>query len=195
MVDAVACGAVDDWVVGDVLAVVDHDGPDLDEGEEQHVRPLLKGEDEREDMVRQRLGKAVHGVEGDGGEGCRHDPFVVGLVHVLVDPGMVQATMNVVDAAVGEHEEERELEVVVPEARPVGGGVIHLGVSAHLEPEAGRGEERHSWNGGERLANLQRDLVLQVSGVLERIMVENEIIRSRRENEVEQGAENAAQLL
>ncbi len=66
--------------ISDVLAVVDEDGPDLDEEEEGQVGEFLQGEDEGEDVVGNALGPAVDGVEGDGGVGRRHDPFMVRLV-------------------------------------------------------------------------------------------------------------------
>ena len=49
----VACGAVDDGAVGDVLAIVDEDGPDVDEDEEGDVGDFLEREEEREDVVRE----------------------------------------------------------------------------------------------------------------------------------------------
>lgn len=44
-------GAVDHRVGGEVLAVVDHDGPELDEDEEEEVVEFLEGEDEGEEVV------------------------------------------------------------------------------------------------------------------------------------------------
>ena len=80
MVEGVTGSAVDDGAVGDVLSVVDHDGPDLDEGEKSDVGEFLEREQEREEMVRHRLGVAVERVEGVRGVWGRHDPFVVRLV-------------------------------------------------------------------------------------------------------------------
>ena len=81
--------AIDNRGVSDVLAVVDEDGPDLDEEEEGQVCEFLQREDEGEDVVGDALGPAVDGVEGDGGVRGRHDPFVVGFVQGLVDGGVV----------------------------------------------------------------------------------------------------------
>ena len=51
-------------------------------------------------MVGDRLRPAVDGVEGDGGERCGHDPFVVWLVERFVDGWVVQAAVDEVDEAV-----------------------------------------------------------------------------------------------
>ena len=51
VVQGVARGAVDDGVVGEVLAVMDEDGPEVDEDEESDVGELLQGEQEGEDVV------------------------------------------------------------------------------------------------------------------------------------------------
>lgn len=80
-----AGGAVDDGAVGHVLAVVDEDGPDVDEDEQGDVGELLEREEEGEDVVGERLGEAVDRVEGVGGEGAGHDPLVVWFVQALVD--------------------------------------------------------------------------------------------------------------
>lgn len=75
-----ARSAIDDGAVGDVFAVVDHDGPEIDEHEKNDVSPLLEREDEWEDVVGDTLRPAIDGVEGVGSIGSRHDPFVVRLV-------------------------------------------------------------------------------------------------------------------
>lgn len=108
-----AGGTVDDGGVGYVFAVVDEDGPDVDEDEEDHVGEFLEWEEEGEEVVRDGLGEAINGVESVRGEGRRHDPLVVGLVQTFVDQGVVETAVDEVDAAVGEEDEEGELEVVV----------------------------------------------------------------------------------
>lgn len=80
MVHGVACGAVDNGAVGDVFTVVDHDGPEIDEHEENDVGPFLEREDEWENVVGDTLRPAIDGVEGVGGIWSRHDPFVVRFV-------------------------------------------------------------------------------------------------------------------
>lgn len=80
MVHGVAGGSVDDGRIGDVLAVVDEHGPDLDEGKEGDVRKLMQRENEWEDVIWEALRVAVEWVEGDARVGSRHDPFMVRLV-------------------------------------------------------------------------------------------------------------------
>lgn len=53
-------------------------------------------------MVGKRLSPTVDGVESVRGIGSRHDPLVVRLVKALVDQRMVKATVDEVDAGVGE---------------------------------------------------------------------------------------------
>ena len=72
--------SIDHRAVSHVFAIVDHHRPNLDEGEEGDVRELVEREQEREDVVGDALAEAVDRVEGVGGEGRRHDPFVVGFV-------------------------------------------------------------------------------------------------------------------
>lgn len=98
MVHGVAGGAVDEGRVGDIFAIVDQHGPDLDEGEEGDVCEFMQGEDEREEVVWQALRVAIEWVEGDARVGRWHDPFVVGFVQVLVYERVVQAAMDPVDA-------------------------------------------------------------------------------------------------
>lgn len=120
MVHGVASGAVDDWVIRVELAVVDQNGPDLDEGEEGDVCELLEGKEEGEDVVWHALRPAVKWVEGVAGEGRGQNPLVVRLVETLVDGRNVETAVNPVDAKVGEHEEERELQIGVPSAEVPG---------------------------------------------------------------------------
>jgi hypothetical protein len=194
MVHGVAGGAVDDGGVGDVLAVVDEDGPDVDEDEQGDVGELLEGEDEGEDVVGEGLGEAVNGVEGVGGEGGRHDPFVVRFVQALVDGGMVQAAVDPVDAKVGEEDEERELEVAVLGEGRGGGGVVELAIAPNLGEEEGCGEYGHGGHGVHGLFDFEADLVYQVFGVGEGGMVEDEEVRGGCADEVDQEAKDPVLL-
>lgn len=181
--------AIHDRILGDVLAVVDDDRPHLHEREQQHVRGLLQGEDEGEDVVRQALREAVERVERDGRERGRHDPPVVRLVVAAVDGRVVQRAVDPVDARVGEGEEERELRGVVPAPRPVGAGVVELAVAAHLEREDGRREDGDDGDGAHGLGDLLADLVLQEFGVREGGLVEDEEVGEGGAEEVDDGAE------
>ncbi|KAH3673462.1 hypothetical protein WICPIJ_009773 [Wickerhamomyces pijperi] len=110
VVDGVASSTVDDRVVGHVLTVVDHHGPEVDEGEKKQVRHLVQWEDKRVDVVWQGLHVAVNRVEGVGGERSRDQPLVVWLVERLVDTWPVQPSVDQVDAEVSEHDEGWELQ-------------------------------------------------------------------------------------
>lgn len=105
--------------VGNILAVVDENGPNLDEDEEAEISELLERENKREDVIGHALEEAVNRVEGDRGVWGRHDPLVVGLVQGLVDERVVQTAVDEVYEAVGEEDKEWKLEDVVPHARSV----------------------------------------------------------------------------
>lgn len=72
-----------------VIAVVDGDGPDVDEDVEAQVGDFVQGEQEGVHVVGQALHEAIHGVEGVAGEGCGDLPQVVGLVEALRGQGAV----------------------------------------------------------------------------------------------------------
>ena len=77
----------------------------LDGFEEDDASSDGHGEDEGEDVVRQRLREAVERVESVAGVRGGHNPLVVRLVQPLVADGMVLPAVNPVDAIVGEDEE------------------------------------------------------------------------------------------
>lgn len=89
VVHRVASGTVDHGTVRNVLSVVDHDRPDIDEGEKRNVGELLQWEDEWEEVVWHTLAVAIKRVEGVAGVWRRHDPLVVWLVQCLVDTRVV----------------------------------------------------------------------------------------------------------
>lgn len=70
-----------------VVAVVDGDGPDVDEDVEGQVEHLVQWEEEGVDVVGEPLHEAVHRVEGVAGKGRWDLPHVVGLVEQLCGPG------------------------------------------------------------------------------------------------------------
>lgn len=190
MVHRVAGGAVDDGAVVDVLAVVDDDGPDVDQHEEQDVRVLVQREDEREDVVWQTLGPAVERMEGVRGVGSRHDPLVVWLVQALVNHGVMQAAVDPVDEEIGEHEEERELEYVVQRKRRVANSVVHVSVAADFEEEKGNGGGGHARHGLHCLSDLHAHLVLEVFRVVEVGFVKDEVVGEGSKDEVDEESED-----
>lgn len=64
-------------------------------------------------MIRDRLSEAIEWMESMRCEWCGHDPFVVRLVQVSVDHGVMQTAMNPVDQKISEQEEEWELQPIV----------------------------------------------------------------------------------
>lgn len=192
VVHGVARRAVDDGRVGHVLAVVDQDGPEVDEHEQPDVGELLQGKQEREDVVRQRLRPAVDGVEGVRGVGRRHDPAVMGLVQRLVDGRVVQTAVDPVDAEVGEDEEQGELQPVVARERLLAEAVVALGVAAHLGEEEGQRQDRHDGHGDHGLPDLEADLVLEVLGVVEGALVKDEEVGQAGEQEVDEQSKDPA---
>jgi len=196
--------AVDDGGVGHVFAVVDHDGPNLDEGKERDVGEFLQGEDEGEEVVGHALAVAVERVEGVTGERRRHDPFVVRLVQTLVEDRVVQGAVDPVDAEVCEEDEERELQPVVAAAEVFeervgesrsGDVVIDEAVAADFGDEPGGGEDGHDGDGAEGLLDFEAHLVFEVFGMLEGGFVENEDIAEGCEGAVDEEAKKPVVLL
>lgn len=67
-----------------VVAVVDRDGPDVDENVEGQVEHLVEGEEEGVDVVREALHEAVDRVKGVAGKGTGDLPEVVRFVKQLL---------------------------------------------------------------------------------------------------------------
>lgn len=107
-------------------------------------------------------------------KGRRHDPLVVKLVQVLVDQAVVKPAMSPVDAEVGEKEEERELEEVVPEPGTIFGGVVEFAVSAHFKEEEGCCDDGHDGHGLVGCNDFKADLVLDEARVVKCSLVEDE---------------------
>jgi len=102
-------GTIDNRAISHILAIVNQNRPHINEDEEKHIRELLQREQERKHVVRDALTKPINRVERVGSVRRRHDPFVVRLVQVLVNQGMVQPAVDPVDEQVREQDEEREL--------------------------------------------------------------------------------------
>lgn len=181
--------AVDDGRVGYVFAVMDEDGPDLDKDKEREVGELLKREEEREQVVGQRLREAVDRMERHGGIRSRHNPFVVRLVKVLVDAWMMQSSMNKVDAKVGKEEEEWKLCVIVPSSGPIGSGVVQLGIAAYLGDEKGRRQDSNPWHSRNGLVDFLPDLILEKLWVLKSGFVKDKEVGEGGDEEVDGGAD------
>lgn len=192
VVSCVARRAVDDRVVGHVLAVVDQDRPQVDKQEGAHEDELVHREENRIDVIRHRLSETIKRMERIRSIRARHDPLVVRLVQTLVDHGVVQPAMDPVDHKVGKHDEEEGLHPLVP--APLGNGrrVIELGEAADLEQEGRRGGDGHERHGDDGLLDFEPDLVVQELGVVEGLLVEDEDVGERGEDEVVEEAKDPA---
>jgi hypothetical protein len=124
---------------------MNHDSPDVDEDKERNVGKLLQRQNEWEDVVWNGLRKSIKGMEGMRSEGRWHDPLVVWLVEVLVDPWMVKTPVDPVDEEVCEEEEDGELEDIVPHSWTLLCRVVDLAVATNLKPKRSRGQDGHAW--------------------------------------------------
>ncbi len=106
------------------------------------------------------------------------------LVKSLVDHRVMQATMDPVDAEIGEENEEGELNDVVPRKRCFRRQIVQLGVTTYLSQHARCGEEGHERHGFVCLCDLHADLVLEVFWVLRRSLIKDEDIRESGAEEV-----------
>jgi len=97
--------AVDKALEGEEEAVVDADGPHVDQHEHSHVHDLVHGEDEDKNMVWYTLQESIDGMEGMARPGCTYLPQVMSLVKCGIDPWMMKPTMNPIDTKVSKDEE------------------------------------------------------------------------------------------
>lgn len=184
-----ASGSVDDGVIGQILAIVDHNRPDVDEAEQHNVRVLVQREEEGEDVVRQTLRVTVQWMECVGREWRGHDPLVMRLVESLVQVLGMQRPVYEVDEGVGEHQKQGKLRKEVEPTVLLYVGV-HLRMPAHLCHEPRHCEDRHDGQSLEGLLDLEPDLILEELGVIVCPVVENEDVTESRERKVGQEAEN-----
>jgi len=186
----VACSAINDWRIGNVFTIVDHDCPDVDEHEERNVRELLKRQDEWEYVVWDRLCEAIERMESMRREWRGHDPFVVRLVEVLVDAWVMEPSVNPVNEEVGKQQENRELQDVIPPARPLFRRVVDLAVSSDLEPKCSSCQDSHARQGLQSLPYFHANLILEILGMLEGLVIEDEVIGEASEGEVQNRSKN-----
>lgn len=143
MVHSVACRAIDDVGIRYIFAVMDEDGPNVDEDEEGDVGEFLEGEHEWEEVVWNALGEAVEGMKGVRGVGRGHDPFVVGLVEGFVEAGVVEAAVYPVDAKISKADEEGKLEVIIESEGRVRGCIVEFSVATDFKEEERSGTDGH----------------------------------------------------
>ena len=176
MVHSVACRAIDDVRIRYIFAVMNEDGPDIYEDEEGDIRDFLEGKQEREEVVWNALSEAVEGMKRVGG---------VRVVVVFLAGGVVKATVYPVDAKVGEADEERELKVVIEREGCVRGGIVEFSVATDFKEEKGSGTDGHDRHRDHGLSDLEGNLILEVFGVCDSGVVEDEHVGEGGANEVE----------
>lgn len=108
-----ASGTVDGGILRNILAIMNENCPDVDEGEEYEVGKFVKGEDEGKEVVRERLQVSVNGVKRVRRKWRRHDPLVMRLMQTLVQKRVVQSTVDRIDSKVGECDKKRVLQIEI----------------------------------------------------------------------------------
>ena len=114
----------------------------------------------------------------------RHDPLVVSFMQVFVNAGVMQSTVDQVDEAIREGDEERELEVVVPR-RDVRCISVETGVAPDFGKEKWGGEDGHDGQSGICLLDFLSDLILEELWVVTGSLVEDKDVRESCANVVE----------
>ena len=115
---------IDNRIIRHVLAVMDQNRPEIHKQEGADKGHLVHGEEKRISVIRERLRKAIHGVEGVARVRRRHDPLVVRLVQVAVDERVMQPAVDPVDEEIGKDDEEDDLGPVVPPSGALLGRVV-----------------------------------------------------------------------
>ena len=141
-------------------------------------------------MIWHALRKAVHGMEGMTSVRCRHDPFVVWLMECLINPRMMQPSMNPINTEIGEADEQWELYVVVNTERCIGGRIVQFSVASNFGEETWSGEDSHDGHGDHGLCDFESHLVFEVFWVGERRVIEYEKIGERGADEIDNQAED-----
>ena len=156
---------INDAVLGDEVAVMDRDGPHVDEDKHAEVDELVHREEEGVNVVRCALRKAVQRVEGMRGPWGGHLPQVVLLVDRAVENGPVEGTVDPINTEVGEHEERAYAEKL--EGHAALEPVIEFRIAAYLVPEDDGGQEAHYGDAPSGRQNFAVHLVWNHLGVLE----------------------------
>ena len=140
-------------------------------------------------MIRHTLRKPIKRMKGVARIWSRHDPFMMGFMQRLIDQRMVQSTMDPIDEEIREADEEWELENVVQGEWSIRRAIVEFCQATDFAKEEGGGEDCHYRERDESLADLKPDLILEVFGVGESCMVEDEDVGEGSAEEVDDGAE------
>lgn len=140
-------------------------------------------------MVRDRLQKAVNGVERVRGKRSGDNPLVVRLVQRLVQQRVVQPAVNQVNPEIRKHYKQRKLGPQVP-----GGIVVQLPVELRVPSELGDKahgrQQRHERNGAKGLLDFQANLVSQKLGVLHGLLIKHQRIAEPGDTQIQDGAKD-----
>ena len=124
-------------------SLTDKDSPEVDEDEEGNICEFLQWKYKWEDVIWYTLRKAIHGVERVASVRCWHDPFMMWFVQRPVNRGMVQSSMDPVDAQIRETNEQRKLKKVVESKGSIRRSVVESCMAPNFEEEEGGCENCH----------------------------------------------------
>ncbi len=104
--------------------LTDKNGPEVNEDEKGNIGNLVERKQIRIHVIRYALRESVQWMKRVARKGRRHDPLMMALMKGFVDSRVVQAPVDQIDEAVGEQDEEGELQVIVQGKRGVGAAVV-----------------------------------------------------------------------
>ena len=102
----------------------------------------------------------------------------------------MQAAVNPVDAEIGEHDEQRELQDAVVGKWLIGERIIELCVTADFGDQEGSRQQRHNRHGAHSLGDFHRNLILEILGVMDGRLIPDEDVRQACGNKVDDNTKN-----
>jgi len=191
MMDRMMSAGVDDFGSKHIVAIVNHDRPDVNEHEDGNIEPLLHGNNVYKQMVRNRLSITIKRMESMGSERGRDDPLVVGLVETLVKDRVMEPTVDPIDTKIGEHKEGSNTEEHIGDTSIGLGITIKLGITLNFTPEPWDSEQNEARNSLDSTIDFQTNLVLQELWMLHNFMIEqNEVGKASSSQVKEPSAES-----
>eukprot|EP01139_Manchomonas_bermudensis_P000911 Amastigsp_a1089_290.p2 type:complete len:129 gc:universal Amastigsp_a1089_290:331-717(+) len=126
-----------------MVAVVNGDGPAVDDNKHHDPEHRVHREQEPVKVIRETLCHAVCGRKRMRSVRGAHNPSMMRLVDVFVQPRPVERAVDAVDEPVSEEQEEKDGEDHVRDAIVVH-VAVELGVASHIEKKNGQSEGRHA---------------------------------------------------
>lgn len=106
------------------------------------------------------------------------------LMAPAIHPRVMQTTMNPVDSAIGEQDEERVLQKrVSPEGR-LTAEIVEFRETSDFGDKEGGCEEGYHWDGGEALSDFLGDLIFEEARVLHHSLVKYCVVEDEAADEV-----------